>query len=102
LVDEFVDFAPPFCVCVIPPRSSVPPLSMTAPYVAPSVPAPASFLTNPDKVFRTHRLEHGVFFWPSNAEPAGTLMLTSAQLSMLIDRVDWRAPDRQWRPALAG
>src|SRR5712671_6403517 len=31
-----------------------------------------------------------------------TLMLTSAQLSMLIDGVDWRAPERQWRPAVAG
>jgi transposase len=38
----------------------------------------------------------------SNVEPGGTLMLTSAQLSMLIDGVDWRAPERQWRPAVAG
>jgi transposase len=29
-------------------------------------------------------------------------MLTPAQLSMLIDGIDWRAPDRQWRPAMAG
>ena len=50
----------------------------------------------------TKRLEHGVFLWPSNVEPGGTLMLTSAQLSMLIDGVDWRAPERQWRPAVAG
>src|SRR5712671_5815531 len=50
----------------------------------------------------TKRLEHGVFLWPSNVDPGGTLMLTSAQLSMLIDGVDWRAPERQWRPAMAG
>src|SRR3982074_1496039 len=50
----------------------------------------------------TKRLEHGVFLWPSNVEPGGTLMLTSAQWSMLIDGVDWRAPERQWRPAVAG
>ena len=50
----------------------------------------------------TKRLEHGVFLWPSNVEPGGTLMLSSAQLSMLIDGVDWRAPERQWRPAVAG
>jgi transposase len=50
----------------------------------------------------TKRLEHGGFLWPSNVEPGGTLMLTSAQLSMLIDGVDWRAPERQWRPAMAG
>lgn len=42
----------------------------------------------------TKRLEHGVFLWPSNVEPGGTLMLTPAQLSMLIDGVDWRAPQR--------
>ncbi len=48
----------------------------------------------------TKRLEHGVFLWPSNVEPGGTLMLNSAQLSMLIDGVDWRAPERQWRPAV--
>ena len=28
--------------------------------------------------------------------------LTSAQLSALIDGVDWRAPEKQWRPAAAG
>ena len=43
----------------------------------------------------TKRLEHGVFLWPSNVDPGGTLMLNSAQLSMLIDGVDWRAPERQ-------
>ena len=50
----------------------------------------------------TKRLEHGVFLWPSNVEPGGTLALSSAQLSMLIDGVDWRAPERRWRPAVAG
>ena len=50
----------------------------------------------------TKRLEQGVFLWPSNAEPGGTLALTSAQLSMLIEGVDWRAPDSRWRPAVAG
>jgi transposase len=50
----------------------------------------------------TKRLEHGVFLWPSNVEPGGMLMLTSVQLSMLIDGVNRRAPERQWRPAVAG
>jgi transposase len=45
----------------------------------------------------TKRLEHGVFLWPSNVEPGGTLMLNPAQLSMLIDGVDSRAPERPWR-----
>jgi transposase len=43
-----------------------------------------------------------VFLWPSNVEPGGTLPMSSAQLSMLIDGVDWRAPDQRWRPAVAG
>jgi transposase len=50
----------------------------------------------------TKRLETGVFLWPTNAEPGRTLSLTSAQLSHLIDGVDWRAPEQQWRPAVAG
>jgi transposase len=43
-----------------------------------------------------------VLLWPSNVEPRGTLMLTSALLSMLIEGIDWRAPERHWRPAVAG
>ncbi len=50
----------------------------------------------------TKRLEQGVFLWPSNAKPGGTLALTSSQLSMLIEGVDWRAPDNRWRPVVAG
>jgi transposase len=29
-------------------------------------------------------------------------MLSSSQLSMLIEGIDWRAPERKWRPAVAG
>jgi transposase len=50
----------------------------------------------------TKRLEHGVFLWPPHAEPGETLMLSQAQLSMLIDGVDWRVPEQRWRPAVAG
>ena len=50
----------------------------------------------------TKRLEQGVFLWPSNAEPGETLPLSSMQLSKLIDGIDWRAPEHQWRPAVAG
>jgi len=49
----------------------------------------------------TKRLEQGVFQWPRNAEPSGTMTLTWAQLSMLIDGLDWRAPEQQWRPTVA-
>jgi transposase len=50
----------------------------------------------------TKRLEHGVFLWPPSIAPGETLSLTSAQLSLLIDGVDWRAPEQRWRPAVAG
>ena len=50
----------------------------------------------------TKRLEHGVFLWPPSIAPGETLSLTSAQLMLLLDGVDWRAPDQRWRPAVAG
>jgi transposase len=50
----------------------------------------------------TKRLEQGVFLWPPDIDQGETLALSSEQLSMLIDGVDWRAPERRWRPAVAG
>ena len=50
----------------------------------------------------TKRLEHGVFLWPPSVDAGETLSLSSAQLSLLIDGVDWRAPEQKWRPAIAG
>ena len=32
----------------------------------------------------------------------GSITLTPAQLAMLIEGIDWRAPERVWKPALAG
>lgn len=46
------------------------------------------------------RLERGRFVWPLTRE--GTVTLTPAQLSMLLEGLDWRAPVRTWRPELAG
>ena len=46
------------------------------------------------------RLEHGRFIWPSLAD--GTVTITPAQLAMLIEGIDWRTPERTWKPALAG
>ena len=46
------------------------------------------------------RLEKGRFVWPMAA--TGTVSLTAAQLSMLLEGIDWRAPVRSWRPSLAG
>lgn len=50
----------------------------------------------------TKRLEQGIFLWPLDVEAGEALPLTSAQLAKLIDGIDWRAPERHWRPAVAG
>lgn len=44
------------------------------------------------------RLERGRFVWPQ-AE-AGRVSLTPAQLSMLLEGIDWRMPARTWQPAM--
>lgn len=46
------------------------------------------------------RLERGRFVWPSPAD--GKVVVTSAQLAMLLEGIDWRAPQRTWRPLTAG
>ena len=45
------------------------------------------------------RLERGRFVWPSASE--GKVSVTPAQLSMLLEGIDWRAPVRTWRPLAA-
>jgi transposase len=50
----------------------------------------------------TKRLEQSRFFWPGADEATGSVMLTQAQLSMLIEGIDWRSPERQWRPSVPG
>ena len=42
------------------------------------------------------RLERGRFVWPQSS--TGTVHLTPAQLSMLLEGIDWRRPDRTWQP----
>jgi len=46
------------------------------------------------------RLERGRFVWPSPAD--GRVTVTPAQLAMLLEGIDWRAPQRTWRPLVAG
>ena len=46
------------------------------------------------------RLEKGRFVWPQAKE--GAVFLTPAQLSMLLEGIDWRRPVRTARPELAG
>ena len=45
------------------------------------------------------RLERGRFIWPQATE--GSISLTRAQLSMLLEGIDWRRPERTWDPQLA-
>ncbi len=46
------------------------------------------------------RLEKGRFVWPSPAD--GVVALSTAQLGMLLEGIDWRMPIRTWRPEVAG
>lgn len=46
------------------------------------------------------RLERGRFVWPSPAD--GRVSVTPAQLAMLLEGIDLRAPQRTWRPLTAG
>jgi transposase len=45
------------------------------------------------------RLERGRFIWPQ--AQSGTVSLSAAQLSMLLEGIDWRAPIRSWTPQVA-
>jgi transposase len=45
------------------------------------------------------RLEHGRFVWPQAT--SGSVSLSGAQLSMLLEGIDWRRPQRTWRPEVA-
>ena len=45
------------------------------------------------------RLERGKFVWPQAKE--GAISLTRAQLSMLLEGIDWRRRQRTWDPQLS-
>ena len=45
------------------------------------------------------RLERGRFIWPQAT--SGMVSLSRAQLSMLLEGIDWRRPDRTWQPPMA-
>jgi len=45
------------------------------------------------------RLERGRFVWPQAT--TGAVHLTGAQLSMLLEGIDWRRPARTWQPERA-
>lgn len=46
------------------------------------------------------RMDRGRFIWP--ATKTGSVAMTAAQLSMLLEGIDWRRPERSWTPSLAG
>lgn len=45
------------------------------------------------------RLERGRFVWPQ--AQSGAISLSAAQLSMLLEGIDWRRPERTWQPRAA-
>ena len=42
------------------------------------------------------RLERGRFVWPQ--ADSGKVHLTPAQLSMLLEGINWKQPERTWQP----
>ena len=46
------------------------------------------------------RLERGRFVWPPSDGEAVTI--SAAQLGYLLEGIDWRFPERTWRPQVAG
>jgi transposase len=49
----------------------------------------------------TKRLTNGCFAWPSTKDQVA-VTLTKADLSLLLDGIDWRRPKAAYRPRLAG
>lgn len=46
------------------------------------------------------RLEKGRFVWPAAKD--GKVSVTASQLSMLLEGIDWRMPQKTWRPLQVG
>lgn len=46
------------------------------------------------------RLEKGRFIWPTPSD--GVVPITQAQLGYMLEGIDWRNPQRTWRPQAAG
>ncbi|MCG7522748.1 IS66 family insertion sequence element accessory protein TnpB [Ruegeria sp. Ofav3-42] len=46
------------------------------------------------------RLEKGRFLWPAAKD--GKICVTPAQLSMLLEGIDWRTRQKTWRPLSTG
>lgn len=48
------------------------------------------------------RFDSAGFPWPSAEDPSEMFTLSPAQLSMLLEGIDWRMPERRWQPTAAG
>ena len=46
------------------------------------------------------RLERGRFIWPAPAD--GAVTISPAQLGYMLEGIDWRAPQKTYRPEVAG
>jgi transposase len=46
------------------------------------------------------RLEKGRFLWPAPAD--GVVAISAAQLAYMLDGIDWRNPQKTWKPHAAG
>ncbi len=46
------------------------------------------------------RIERGRFVWPAAKE--GKVSLSASQMSMLLEGIDWRMPQKTWRPLQTG
>lgn len=47
----------------------------------------------------TKRLERGRFIWTQAT--SGSVCLSGAQLSMLLEGINWKRPERSWQPQVA-
>ena len=48
------------------------------------------------------RIDRGHFVWPRMTVPGESIPLSPAQLAMLLEGMDWRHPERVWKPRRAG
>ena len=48
----------------------------------------------------TKRLERGRFVWPCAKD--GKVNLSTSQLAMLLEGIDWRMPQQTWKPLVVG
>ena len=51
------------------------------------------------------RLERGRFIWPaasSSGTTDGAVTISPAQLGYMLEGIDWRAPQKTYRPEIAG